>query len=326
MMQQLRLTQDGLRHKEAEPPSPYSNSNFFIVPDSTGMVYCWQQYIVSEETEDDDVYNFVVLAPFQEGESELNVVAVIPPPRLFYTLYEHNSGGVWHVFGYVDDKDNFYATVTDKGSWETVFKWDWVNSSWTQIGVVAISELGWKDSFTAFLKPNKPLGWVTLNPHKVANVFGEGNVVTTSNYIITSIGPYIYTYNDSACAIEIFSPEADATSLGEPVVSYETGGPIGESGNSNKYWVWVGVGREALASLAPNDFSIVFAPGDYYTSGSDEETVRLYLYFEIKLDGIKIYTLPYSLGDDQLVVYLGESADSPPPRFWANLVGCTEKP
>lgn len=307
MIRQLRVTQNGLRYKEAKLPDPYYNDPINTVVDSAGRLYCLVSYAV--EPDYITQVGFVVTSPFHEGEEEyLNVVTVIPMPPAFDTLYGHNPMyGRWHVFQYIDNNDNFYATLTDDdSSVETFFRWDWGISQWVYHGWMQISERGYKDSATSFLKPNKPLGWVVLNENKVAHVLAGGNVITSSNRMIAAIGPYIYTYNPYEWAIEIFSPDQNATTLGSSIAKYELDYQI-----DPYYLSWDG--GNVTCSLAPNDFSILIWLFDTYT------------YIEIKLDEINTYKLPYRQGDGSFIVYLGESADSPPPRFWANLVGCNEK-
>lgn len=309
-MIQIAITPTGLRYHEAELPPQYG-TNIHTVIDSTGRMYCWCSYDTGEPDYEERV-SFVVTAPFDESKSGLDVIAVIPPPPLFEAMYGSNpTYGCWFVFGYVDANDDFYATVcTENLSEERLYRWDWGTNQWVDLpGWVQISELGW--SFTYFIKPNKPLGWVALGENKVANVFADGNVVTTSNNVITAVGPYVYTYNPFTWAIEIFSPEKNSTTLGEPIAIHDLERQLRDPGYGN--WNWTGT--STVASLAPGDFSIVFY--HYY------DNVAL----EINLEWVKEYYQFDSGSDrDSAFYYLGQPSDSAKPRFWTNLIGCTEKP
>lgn len=307
-MIQIAITPTGLRYHEAWLPPQYGTT-VYAIPDSTGRMYCWCNYYTDEPDYEERV-SFVVTEPFDESKSELDVVAVIPPPPLFDAMYGSNpTYGRWFVFGYVDANDDFYATLCTKDrSTENLYKWDWGTNQWVDTGGwVQISELGWKETFTYFLKPNKPLGWVVLDENKVANVFADGNVVTTSNKLITAIGPYVYTYNPLTWAIEIFSPDKNSTTLGEPIAIHDLEHPLGDS----NYWNWVWDGTPVRASLVPDDFSIVLY------SGNDRVAL------EINPGWVKTYLHQFAFDN---FYYLGQPSDSASPRFWTNLIVCTEKP
>lgn len=304
-MIQIAITPTGLRYHEAWLPSPY-NYPVNTLSDSTGKTYSWVSYDVEVAPDEWEYKVSFVVATFDESKSELDVIAVIPPPPAYYTMYGYD-GGMWHVRGYVDDKDDFYAAIsTEDYSEERLYRWDWGTNQWVDLpGWVQISELGSQETFTYFLKPNKPLGWVALDENKVANVFADGNVVTTSNKVIAAVGPYVYTYNPLTWAIEIFSPAKNSTTLGEPIAIHDLERELRDPGPGN--WDWYG--RDSRASLAPGDSSIVF----YH----EYDDVAL----EINLEWVKEY---YEFDFPDAFYYLGQP--SAKPRFWTNLIGCNENP